>query len=293
MPECLFAARPDQPILWTIASSEDGKHFATGASDGNLTIYLSKNNTVVKSYKFAHAVQSVAWNSKYPLLAVGLDAEPAKIINTETFSIITTETKYGSRAVDWKPDGTLLAIGDYEGILVLCNQNGVKVKEIKKSDTKSFITVHWHPFKNEILTGSDKIISFDTSGNIILDIKHRPENTILLTVRWHPEGSLFAAGDYGQKENNIISLLQFWDANGRLINSFSESKAEFRNVRWNKAGTILASSSDCLRTWSVEKGLTETRRSSCLLWGLSWLNNDKSIATGDEKGKLRRWTYGR
>jgi WD40 repeat protein len=87
---------------------------------------------------------------------------------------------------------------------------------------------------------------------MLQNIKHRNEETIILAVQWHPGGTFFATGDYGHKEEGIESLLQFWNEDGVLIKSLKGSKAEYRNIRWNKDGTLLATASDGLRLWSED-----------------------------------------
>jgi WD40 repeat protein len=64
MPKISFAASPDQPILWTIASSENGKYFASGSSDGVLIIYQSKSNKVIESFKFPNNVRDLDTEKK-------------------------------------------------------------------------------------------------------------------------------------------------------------------------------------------------------------------------------------
>lgn len=278
-------------VLWTADWSADDKYMAVGGNDHALRIFEGKSFQLHKTFDLKTAVQCLDWNKNGRLLAIALDDQAVQVLNIETGEFkILKETQSGSRALAWNNTGDLLAVGDTEGIIWIYTVTGTLVKSIKKENTKSYLSVDWHPKKNVIATGSDKIRLFDVSGKELKSVKHRPEETILLSIKWHPGGSFFATGDYGHKEENIASLLQFWTEDGTLIKSLNGSKAEYRNIRWNKNGEVLATASDALRLWSKDGAILYTGTSTELLWGLDWDNNGKRIVTTSEKGKITMWS---
>lgn len=278
------------PVLWTIDWSPDGKYFAIGGDDRLLRIYTATNFKLLNRYKFATAVQCLDWNQNGKLLAIALDDNPVQILNIETGQFIQLQKTTGSRALAWNNNGAMLATGDYDGLLYIWNKEGRLLKTIKKDNTRTYLSVDWHPKKNIILTGSDKIRLFDTSGNLLQSVKHRSVETVILTVKWHPGGAFFAIGDYGHKEEGIESLLQFWKEDGTLIKSLRGSKAEYRNIRWNKDGSLLATASDALRLWSKDGEIIYTGKTEDLLWGIDWNIQSENIVSTSEKGNIRIWS---
>lgn len=278
------------PVLWTADYSPDGKYYAVGGNDSLLRLYEANSHKLLHTFKLPGSVQFLDWHNDSRLLAIALAERPVQIldINTNKFQVLASTT--GSRALDWNYDGRLLAIGDYEKTIQIWSKDGRLVKTIKKGDNKSYLSVEWHPAKNIILTGSDKIRIFDTTGNLLHTIKHRREETPILTVRWHPSGKFFATGDYGEPENNIESLLQFWSMDGKLIRTMHGSKAEYRNIRWNNSGDLLATASDALRLWSKDGQIVYSGSSEDLLWGIDWDRQNSSIITSSKEGKIKLWT---
>jgi WD40 repeat protein len=92
------------------------------------------------------------------------------------------------------------------------------------------------------------------------------------------------------KEEGIESLLQFWNADCKIIKSLSGSKAEYRNIRWNKDGTLLATVSDAMRLWTNDGQLLYSGQSEDLIWGIDWVSQCKNIITTSEKGNINLWT---
>ncbi len=282
---------PKPSILWSADFSPDGQFLAIGGDDKLLRVYNAKNHTLLNTYQLPSAVQCLDWNKDSKLLAIALDDKPVQILNIKTNNLNELVGTTGSRALSWNFTGNLLAIGDYEGTLLIWNNEKKLIKSIKKENTKTYLSVDWHPKKNIILTGGDRIRLFDTTGNLLQSIKHRQEETIILAVRWHPSGLFFATGDYGQKENGIESLLQFWNENGTLLKTLNGSKAEYRNIRWSISGDFIATASDALRIWSIEGQLIYLAKSDDLLWGIDLNFQNKNIITSSEKGKIKLWSY--
>ncbi|MEO5599764.1 MAG: hypothetical protein ABIR06_02435 [Cyclobacteriaceae bacterium] len=294
--EQVFERRPIEtnhaatPILWTIDFSADGKFYAIGGDDGFLRLYTPQKHKLINSYKLPGAVQCLDWSSDSKILAIAIDDRPVQLLTIATLKFQEIKGVTGSRTLAWNYNSELLAIGDYSGTLQIINREGELIKSIKKGSNKTYLSLDWHPKRNIILTGSDKIRLFDTSGNILKTIKHRSEETPILTVRWHPGGHFFATGDYGETENNIESLLQFWNEDGTLIKSLLGSQAEYRNIRWNKSGELLATASDELRIWSKDGKVIYSGKSDNLLWGIDWNSTNNSIITTSQKGNINLWS---
>jgi WD40 repeat protein len=280
----------ETPILWTVDWNSNGKFYAIGGDDNLLRIYNAKDLKLFKAYDLGSAIQCLDWNETGNILAIALDDNHVQLLNIETGQFLKLKETTGSRALAWSYTGDLLAVGDYNGTLQIYSKEGKLLKSIKKDNSKTYLSVDWHPKNKVLLTGGDKIRIFDTSGTLLQSIKHRTEETIILTVKWHPGGTYFATGDYGHKEEGIESLLQFWSAEGKIIKSISGSKAEYRNIRWNKDGTLLATASDAMRLWTNDGKLLYSGPSEYLLWGIDWDNQSKNIITTSEKGNINLWS---
>jgi len=175
-------------ILWSADFSPDGQFLAIGGDNKLLRIYNAKNHKLLNTYKLPAALQCLDWNNDSKLLAIALDDKPLQILNIKTDNFNELIGTTGSRALAWNYTGQLLAIGDYEGTLQIWTKEQKLLKSIKKENSKTYLSVDWHPKKNIILTCGDKIRLFDTTGNFLQSIKHRQEETIILTVKWHPGG---------------------------------------------------------------------------------------------------------
>ncbi len=279
-----------ETLLWTADWSADETKIAVGGDDSLLKIYDSKNLKLIKSYQLKSMIRQLSWHPTNSLLAIATNDDEVCILNTETEKFIKLKgITYGARGIDWNFNGQLLATADNDGLVKIWDSTGNLLRTIKKEDNNSYFSISWHPSKNIIAVSGDDIRIMDTLGVTLKVIKHRKENTGILTIDWHPSGDFFASGDYGHEKEGIKSIIQFWKPDGTRIKTLYGSKAEYRNIRWNKSGTLLASASDALRIWDANGKLVYTGKFKDLLWGLDWNNNSEKIVTSSISGKIKIW----
>jgi WD40 repeat protein len=279
-------------FIWATEWSKDGKYIAVGGDDSIVWIYRGTDHSLFKSYKMNSMVKGLSWHPKENKLGVA-NMKGIQLLDMETGNITTVPgLSTGGRGIAWNYNGELLALADGYGVVQIMNRKGHIIRSIKKHNNNSYMTVDWHPSKNILVTGSDEIILFDTSGKQLALINQRKEHTSVLSAKWHPSGEFFATGDYGHEKEGMPTLLQFWKEDGTLVKEIrGHHYAEIRNLRWSNDGNFLATASDALRTWTKKGDLLYTGESDVNIWGIAWSKEDKQIITGSfENGSIKLWT---
>lgn len=285
--------------LWTVDISYDDKYIALGGDDSLLRIY-NNDLSLYKSIRIETRgmIRAVHWHPTQNLLAIS-SQKGIWIFDPASDKEIQLEgDHHGSRTIAWNYNGELLAAAAGRGLIWIWNRDGKLLRIIQKTDEegkpdkKDFLGVDWHPSKNILTTVGDEIRIFDTSGKQLNVFKHRQQQAGLLTVKWHPSGDFFVTGDYGHPNEGIPVLLQFWKPDGKLIKEWNGSKYEFRNIRWNKDGSHLATASDALRIWTKDGELLHTGKheENRVLWGADWVSDSKRIVTVSyHSGNIQLW----
>jgi WD40 repeat protein len=300
---CTSGGQQSKPVkaygLWTLDISHDDNYIAAGGDDSMLRIFTKD----LKPYKIENVgkrgmIKCMQWHPKQNLLAIS-SRQDVWVADPETGKEIILEGELnGSRTIAWNYNGELLAAAAGSGIVWIWNRDGKLLRKIQKTsddgspDKKDFLGLDWHPSKNILTTVGDEIRIFDTAGKQLNVFKHREQRAGLLTVKWHPAGNFFVIGDYGHPKEGIPVLLQFWNPDGKLIKEWNGSKYEFRNIRWNKQGTLLATGSDALRIWSQDGKLLYTGKEegNKVLWGVDWVSDSKKIITVSyDSGNIQLW----
>jgi WD40 repeat protein len=77
-----------------------------------------------------------------------------------------------------------------------------------------------------------------------------------------------------------------------LIRELNGSKMEYRNIRWNRDGSQLATASDALRIWSKEGKLLYTAgKGDTVFWGVDWnYDSDNLVTVNFDTGAIQTWT---
>ena len=277
--------------VWSLDWSPDDRFFAMGGDDSTLAIYNTSDYSLHLSMKLPEMIRCLRWHPKEKLLAIAT-GKCVSLLDMATNQLRTLPgLTTGGRALGWNYTGELLALADGRGIVQILTREGALLRSIKKHNIHSYLALDWHPSKNILVASSDDILVFDTSGKQLSYITHRKEPTGVLSVQWHPSGAYFASGDYGHHGEGVETLLQFWKEDGTLLKVMKGSIAEYRNIRWNKDGSLLATASDALRIWTKEGELVHTGSTTGYnLWSIDWNSRGSQILTASFDGHLDLWT---
>ena len=282
-------------ILWSVDWSADGKSFAVGGAWVGIfdaETQLKRQAPALDSLK---AVAKVRWHPRRNLLALSGGADGVTVIyDPAADQKIALKTKEGTRGIAWNASGELLATAGNRGELQIWSASGELLHTTRRDKAKSLTGVTWHPTEDKIISIGEFITMYDGKGNIVKQVRHRPDAkgmALLLCVEWHPSGEFFAVGDYGNSDAGDAPVLQFWSADCKLLKTLEvKDGAAFRNISWNRDGSLLASASDALRIWSKDGQLLHVGKSPDFLWGVRWNREGNRLLTSSQEGRVTLWT---
>lgn len=278
--------------LWTAGWHPNANEIVVGGTQDTLRLFSTKESRLLKNYPVKGTITKTKWHPTKNILAFSVQGGKSKtsILNIDIGKRIELDSinDFGVRAIDWNKNGDFLAVGDYDGIIGIFNIEGRLVKRIA-TEQKGIMGLDWHPSKDIIVAVGEKITLYDLSSDSLRHIEDRENEVLMLCVEWHPSGEQFVTGDYGDFEHNYPPLLQFWSANGVKIKTVEKSKAEYRNLKWTKDGTLLATASEKLRLWDKNGDLVLEKPVRNLLWGIDWNSDDSKLVTTDGKGLIHIW----
>ena len=278
--------------LWAVDWHPNDDWLAVGGTQDTLRIFSVSQNKLVKNYPLPVTITKVKWHPTQDKLAIATQGQKARsyIFDSNSNERIELDSVYefGARAIGWNRTGDLLAVGDYDGFLLIFDQEGNLMKKID-SGQKSLIGLDWHPTKNLIAAVGEKVLLYDMDEDTLKNIEDRGEEILMLCVAWHPSGEFFTTGDYGDYDVPHPVQLQYWTVEGEKIRSIEESKAEYRNMVWSKDGQVLATASEKVRLWDDQGNIVAQGPVENLLWGIDWNSDGTRLVTTDEEGKLVIW----
>lgn len=271
--------------LWTIDfSPTDNNKFTTGGTNGYIAIGSKQG---YKEYiPVDGQVTELQWNSTSNAIGVAIQGGQKSFIKNYQDGasyLLDSIDNFGARALSWNPDGTKLALGDYSGNLTIHDAHGQLITLIKVND-KEITGLDWSPDGSKVVTVGDDIVLVDLKNETTKLIQDRQEQVLMLCVAYHPSGEYFGTGDYGDGENNILPLLQYWTQDGQFIRKIQEARGEYRSMEWSHDGKLLATASDRVRIFDTNGIMVnQGKEESTFLWGISWSRNDKVLAATDSK----------
>ena len=265
-----------------------------GSNDTFLRLFSSRDFQPIKDYPYQGTITKSKWHPTQHKLAISVQdgKSTSAILNLDDDQLtpLDSVSPEGARAIGWNTSGDLLAVGDYQGFLTLFDDEGNYLQRVN-THQKSLIGLDWHPEKNLIVAVGEDISLYDVESDSLWHIEDRTEEieTLMLCVAWHPSGTFFVTGDYGDFEYGYPPLLQYWTAEGRRIRAIEGSKAELRNLQWSRDGELLATASEKIRLWDKGGKLLAEDSAQDLLWGIGWNGDATRLVATDVNKKIIFW----
>ncbi|KIK37918.1 hypothetical protein CY34DRAFT_421713 [Suillus luteus UH-Slu-Lm8-n1] len=252
-------------VVWVLARSPNGRWIVSGAGNGSILVWeIATNKTeselkrVPVSFKgHGNSVWGVVFAPDNETFASASSDETVCVWKRETGEIVFGPLKVGSRAlsVSYSPDGTKLAAGTNEHIIIWNLKTG---KELLKIEQRAY-SVAFTPDGLRLVSGNikDIRISDATTGDIIKQFNahtHKP----FLSLAIAPNGTKFATTSH-DKTTRFFDLATF-----EPIGEPLEHPDEVWGLAFSEDSLLIATGCDdkLIRTWTVPLSESELQQST-------------------------------
>ena len=203
----------------SVAISMNGKLFASGSKDQQLIIWKLKSLTKWFSIKFLHPITSVAFNPNGKYIAVGIQCNTVKLINTQNWKLEfdwTNRTQYQQTvsSITFSPDGCTFVFGLYDTLRKF-NVN-VRVENELHIHENEIWSLCISPDGKFIISGSDdKTVNVWNVKENKEEFKFIDKDHKITAVAISQNGVLMASGSKG----GVVNIFNL--ENGTKQSSFS------------------------------------------------------------------------
>jgi WD40 repeat protein len=246
-----------------IAASPDGRWIVSGGHNGSILVWeVSTDKAELKrvpvSFKGHGAtVMSVVFAPDSKTFASASSDQMVCVRKRETGEIVFGPLKMGSSAlsVSYSPDGTKLAVGTDQHIIIWNLKTG---KELLKIEQRAW-RVAFTPDGHRLVSGNykDIRISDATTGDIIKQFDaHTDESFLSLAIA--PNGTKFATASF-DKTTRFFDLTTF-----KQIGEPLEHPGSVLGLAFSKDNQLIATgcNDNLVRTWTVPLSETELQQVS-------------------------------
>ena len=148
-------------------------------------------------------------------------------------------------SVSFSPDGKMIASGSADGVVIIWNRNGTKIKSFKAHE-KKITSLGFSPNSQKLLSGSeDKTLKlWSLKGEEIATFKgHEDEIT---SFSFSLDGQKVISGSKDK-------TLKLWNLDGTEIKTFRGHEDSINSVNFSPDGKIIASvSNEMMKLWSLD-----------------------------------------
>ena len=284
-PPLTRGALEKSPLLEIIEATRGKTESEVGYVGGNATtMLLRKDKTALEGKDLSSAVILGADFTNATLRHVNFaEANLANSDFTKIFGRV--------RSVIFSPDGKLLATGDSDGVVRLCEGSSGKEILTCKGHTNVVESVAFSPDGEILASGSyDKTIKlWDVKSGECLKVLHGHTESVMF-VTFNPDGNILASGGFD-------GTIRLWDIRtGECLQILQDHTKVVFSVAFHPAGEMLASGSgdETLRLWNVDTGecLKTLQGHTKNVFSVAFDSAGEILASGSADKTVRLWNIG-
>lgn len=205
-------------------------------------------------------------------------------------TIYTYDTHSGVLGVAWSPNGTRVAMGNWNGHVQAWDANtGRHVINFQAPGLQSRVeAVIWLPDGKAIAAGGDDAVVWiwNAATGQVQRIYHGHADWVI-TIACSTDGKYIASGSNDQ-------TVQVWEvATGRSIFTYRGHSGGIGSVSWSPDGRYIASASfdTTVQIWEAATGrhIFTYRRHSKEVYTVAWSPDGQRIASGGKDHSVRVW----
>ncbi len=252
----------------------------TGYSAGNILNLQCLLQTDFHGYDFSHLTIRQANLNSTTLHKVNFaDADLSQSIFTESFG--------GIQSVAFSPDGTLLAMGDIQGLVHLWQVEGSK---------RLFTLIGHTGWVGSVAFGPDGQTIVSSSADTTLKLWDVHTGECLRTFRGHqagvwvvafsPDGQFLASGSH-DRTNKLWQV-----STGKYLKTLDADSNFVRGLAFSPSGQTLASSgAKTINIWNIRTGqcLKTLSGHDEIIWSIAFSPDGQTIASANNDKLLRLW----
>ncbi|HEV7237589.1 MAG TPA: WD40 repeat domain-containing protein, partial [Ktedonobacteraceae bacterium] len=214
-------------------------------------------------------------------------------------TISTYNAQNGVLAVAWSPDGTRLAMGNWNGQIQAWDaKTGHHVINFPGAGFQQVFSLIWLPDGSSIVAGGDNAVVWvwnAATGEVQNKYQSQEGNiqnndrghTGVITVASSPDSKYIASGGYDQ-------TVQVWEAaTGRLIVIYRGHTGGIGSVTWSPDGRYIASASYdmTVQIWDATTGrlILTYHGHTKEVYAVAWSPNGQHIASGGKDNTVQVW----
>jgi WD40 repeat protein len=248
----------------SVAFSPDGKLFATGNFNGEISLWqVEDNRQLFKVKGHQEWVKSIQFNSDGSKLATG---------------------SYDGKAKIWELQ-KIWDVNKSEDVFI------VKSTHVLQEHQGRIRSVAFNSDGSKLATGSDdttiKVWDVQT-GNCLTTLEGHTK--VISSVVFHPDGQILASGSGD-------TTIKIWNiSRGKCQKTLSGHTRWLLSIAFHPAGKILVSSSGdgTLRFWDYHndkciKTITSEETDCTSIWSIAFSHDGKTLASGQENSVIKLW----
>ncbi|KAG0003313.1 hypothetical protein BGZ79_001156 [Entomortierella chlamydospora] len=282
----------ESSITLCCAYSPDGKTFAVGTMDGDLSLYETLSwDRVWSSRAHSRMVMRLAFSVTSDQIATGGDDETAKLWDVKSGTCTHTLCHKGCvNFVAFSPNGSQVASGSDDNTTRLWDLDTGECTHALQGHSAAVVSVAYSPKGDQIASASlDKTVrlwNVDT-GECVHNLQGHKR--IITCIAYSPKGNLIASGSRDK-------TVQLWDVEtGDCIHTLSHNH-QITSLTYSHEGDRIASGSRdmTVKLWNVDTGdcIHTFQGHSKEVTRVVYSPNGDQIASASADKTVRLWDVG-